>query len=41
MGRLLAELHDEHGLSWSEIEQETGVPHSTAHRTAEPYLTAD
>lgn len=40
-GRVLAELHDRCGLSWPQIERETGIPRSTAHRRAEPYLTRD
>jgi hypothetical protein len=39
-GRLLAALHDVHGLSWPAIARLTGIPQSTAHRRAQPYLTA-
>lgn len=41
LGRLLAELHDRVGLSWYQIESETGVPRSSAHRIAEPFLVRD
>ncbi|MHA6619659.1 helix-turn-helix domain-containing protein [Pseudonocardia sp. DLS-67] len=39
-GRLLAALHDTHQLSWPAIARLTGIPQSTAHRRAQPYLTA-
>jgi hypothetical protein len=39
-GRVLAELHDRCGLSWPAVERATGVPRSTAHRRAEPFLRA-
>lgn len=39
-GRLLAALHDVHGLSWPAIARLTGIPQSTAHRRAQHYLTA-
>ena len=39
-GRLLAALHDVHQLSWPAIARLTGIPQSTAHRRAQPYLTA-
>jgi len=39
-GRLLAALHDRHRLSWPAIARLTGIPQSTAHRRAQPYLTA-
>jgi hypothetical protein len=39
-GRLLAALHDTHELSWPAIARLTGIPQSTAHRRAQPYLTA-
>jgi hypothetical protein len=39
-GRLLAALHDTHHLSWPAIARLTGIPQSTAHRRAQPYLTA-
>jgi hypothetical protein len=39
-GRLLAALHDLHGLSWPAIARLTGIPQSTAHRRAGPYLNA-
>ena len=39
-GRLLAALHDRHELSWPAIARLTGIPQSTAHRRAQPYLTA-
>jgi DNA-directed RNA polymerase specialized sigma24 family protein len=38
-GRLLAALHDVHGLSWPAIARLTGISQSTAHRRAQPYLT--
>jgi hypothetical protein len=38
-GRLLAALHDTHHLSWPAIARLTGIPQSTAHRRAQPYLT--
>jgi hypothetical protein len=38
-GRLLAALHDTHNLSWPAIARLTGIPQSTAHRRAQPYLT--
>jgi hypothetical protein len=40
-GRLLATLHDVHGLSWPLIARLTGISQSTAHRRAQPYLSAD
>jgi DNA-directed RNA polymerase specialized sigma24 family protein len=40
-GRLLAALHDLHGLSWPQIAKLTGIPQSTAHRRAQPYLTTE
>jgi DNA repair protein RadC len=40
-GRLLAALHDLHGLSWPQIAKLTGISQSTAHRRAQPYLTAE
>lgn len=39
-GRVLATLHDRHRLSWPAIARLTGIPQSTAHRRAQPYLTA-
>jgi len=39
-GRVLATLHDVHGLSWPAIARLTGISQSTAHRRAQPYLTA-
>jgi hypothetical protein len=39
-GRLLAALHDTHELSWPAIARLTGISQSTAHRRAQPYLTA-
>jgi hypothetical protein len=39
-GRLLAALHDTHHLSWPAIARLTEIPQSTAHRRAQPYLTA-
>ncbi|MFD1533343.1 hypothetical protein [Pseudonocardia aurantiaca] len=40
-GRLLAALHDVHGLSWPQITRLTGISQTTAHRRAQPYLSAD
>lgn len=40
-GRLLAALHDLHGLSWPQIAKLTGISQSTAHRRAQPYLTTE
>ncbi len=37
-GRVLAELHDRCGMSWPQVERATGIPRSTAHRRAEPFL---
>jgi hypothetical protein len=36
-GRFLAELH-RRGYSWPEIARLTGVPQTTVHRRAEPYM---
>lgn len=40
-GRLLAALHDQHGLSWPAIARLTGISQSTAHRRAGPFLRAE
>jgi hypothetical protein len=40
-GRVLATLHDLHGLSWPTIARLTGISQTTAHRRAQPYLVAD
>jgi len=40
-GRMLAALHDVHGLSWPKIARLTGISQSTAHRRAQPYLVAE
>lgn len=40
-GRVLALLHDAHGLSWPAIARLTGISQSTAHRRAQPYLAPD
>jgi DNA-directed RNA polymerase specialized sigma24 family protein len=40
-GRMLATLHDVHRLSWPSIARLTGISQSTAHRRAQPYLTAE
>jgi hypothetical protein len=37
-GRLLAALHDQHGLSWPVIARLTGITQTTAHRRAQEYL---
>lgn len=36
-GRLIAALHRQ-GFSWSQIAERTGVPQTTVHRRAQPYL---
>jgi hypothetical protein len=40
-GRVLAALHDVHGLSWPAISRLTDIPQSTAHRRAQPYLATE
>ena len=40
-GRLLAALHDQHSESWPAISRLTGIPQSTAHRRAGPFLRAE
>ncbi|GAA1312006.1 hypothetical protein GCM10009610_30400 [Pseudonocardia xinjiangensis] len=40
-GRVLAALHDVHGLSWPAIARLTDIPQSTAHRRAQPYLATE
>jgi len=40
-GRLLAALYERDELSWPQIGRLTGLPTSTAHLWAQPYLSPD
>lgn len=40
-GRMLAELHDRHGLSWPAIADVTGISQTTAYRRATPFLASE